>query len=126
MLVNVTQTCYNLYKGDSMAKTAYVNVRVEEDDKIMAEQILNDLGINTSTAIDMFLKQIILKDGLPFDVRLPRIDFEKYQVELASELKLKDEKPYPKWLCRIASLYARGYIDHDVAIYAGKKASNLG
>jgi len=104
-----------------MAKTAYVNVRVEEEDKTKAEEILNELGINTSTAIDMFLKQIILNDGLPFDVKIPKIDFHKYATELAQEIHLKGLGPYPKWFSRIVALYARGEIERDVAVYALKK-----
>lgn len=104
-----------------MAKTSYVNVRVEEDDKILAERILNQLGINTSTAIDLFLKQIILTDGLPFEVKLPKVDYARYERELASEINWPENKPYPGWLVRLASLYANGFIERDVAIYAVRK-----
>ncbi len=104
-----------------MAKTSYVNVRVEDEVKIKAEEILNELGINTSTAIDMFLKQIILNDGLPFDVRLPKIDYEKHENELALAIHMNQRLPYPKWFKNIASLYARGDLDYDVALYAAKK-----
>ena len=104
-----------------MAKNAYVNVRVEEDVKVKAEQILNELGINTSTAIDIFLKQIILKDGLPFDVRIPKIDFEKSEIELLQAARITDRIIYPKWFYKIVSLYAHRDIDLNVALYAINK-----
>lgn len=105
-----------------MAKTSYINVRVEEEDKTRAEEILNELGINTSTAIDMFLKQIILNDGLPFDVKKSRTDFSRYEAELAMAIRFPMTGPYPKWFTRIASLYAKGEIDYEVAVFAANKA----
>ena len=41
-------------------KSANVTVRVEPDVKEKAEAILNELGIPTSTAINMFYRQIVL------------------------------------------------------------------
>lgn len=54
-----------------MAKSASVYARIDPDLKEEAEAILAALGIPTSNAIDMFFKQIVLKKGLPFEVRLP-------------------------------------------------------
>ena len=54
-----------------MAKSASVYARIDPALKEQAETILSALGIPTSNAIDMFFKQIVLKKGLPFDVRLP-------------------------------------------------------
>lgn len=54
-----------------MAKSASVYARIDPNLKEQAEAILSALGIPTSNAIDMFFKQIVLKKGLPFEVRLP-------------------------------------------------------
>ncbi|WP_148411247.1 type II toxin-antitoxin system RelB/DinJ family antitoxin [Murimonas intestini] len=54
-----------------MAKSASVYARIDPVLKEQAESILSALGIPTSNAIDMFFKQIILKKGLPFEVRFP-------------------------------------------------------
>ncbi len=54
-----------------MAKTATLNLRVDPESKAAAEDILNRLGLSMSTAMDMFLKQIVLTGGLPFPVQLP-------------------------------------------------------
>ncbi len=106
-----------------MAKTAYINVRVDEAVKLESEGILTELGINTSTAIDMFLKQIILKDGIPFDIRLPR---HSYQTELELIAKACNiDDPYPNWLKKISILYAKKKIDLEVAIYAARKQLNI-
>ncbi|MBQ3918930.1 MAG: type II toxin-antitoxin system RelB/DinJ family antitoxin [Oscillospiraceae bacterium] len=54
-----------------MAKTANLYVRIEPDVKEQAESILASLGIPASNAINMFYKQIILHNGMPFELRLP-------------------------------------------------------
>ena len=52
-------------------KTSNLYVRIEPRVKKEAEAILSSLGISSSSAISMFYKQIVLHNGLPFDVRLP-------------------------------------------------------
>lgn len=54
-----------------MAKSANLYARIEPDVKERAETILNALGIPASNAITIFYKQIILNNGLPFEVKLP-------------------------------------------------------
>jgi len=36
-----------------------------------AEKILRDVGVNASDALTMFYKQVVLREGLPFEVRIP-------------------------------------------------------
>ena len=54
-----------------MAKSANLYARIEPDLKEQAENILTALGIPASNAITMFYKQIVLQNGLPFEVKLP-------------------------------------------------------
>ena len=54
-----------------MARTSNVFARVEPELKEQAEIILDQLGIPMSNAIGMFLKQVVMRRGLPFDVKLP-------------------------------------------------------
>ncbi len=55
-----------------MEKTATLNLRVNPALKEQAENILQQLGIPMSTAVNMFLNQITLTGGIPFSVTLPR------------------------------------------------------
>lgn len=55
-----------------MEKSATLNLRVNPTLKEQAENILRQLGIPMSTAIDMFLNQITLVGGIPFSVTLPK------------------------------------------------------
>ena len=54
-----------------MAKTANIYTRVDPVIKDHAEQIRDQLGIPMSNAIGIFLRQVILHNGLPFDMTLP-------------------------------------------------------
>jgi len=54
-----------------MAKTAMIMARTEPDLKPDAEKILKKLGLSTTEAINLFLSQIRLHKGLPFDVKIP-------------------------------------------------------
>ena len=53
-------------------KTANVNARIQQDIKANAEAILSKMGIPRSVAIDMFYRQIILHNGIPFPLTIPR------------------------------------------------------
>ena len=52
-------------------RTANVFTRVDPDTKEQAEAILNQLGIPMSNAIGMFLKQVVMQRGIPFEVKVP-------------------------------------------------------
>lgn len=54
-----------------MEKSATLNLRVNPALKQDAESVLGRLGIPMSTAVDMFLNQIVLVGGIPFSVTLP-------------------------------------------------------
>ena len=55
-----------------MSKTAAVFTRVDPLVKAQAEEILNKLGISMSTAMGIFLQQVVIQKGLPFEVKLPQ------------------------------------------------------
>ncbi len=56
----------------AIAKTATVNVRIQENIKKQAEDILEMIGIPRATAVDMFYRQIILNKGIPFSLTIPK------------------------------------------------------
>lgn len=51
-----------------MTEKAAINIRVNKETKQNAEKVLNKLGIPMSVAIDMYLRQIALTDGIPFNL----------------------------------------------------------
>lgn len=76
-----------------MAKSANLYARIEPEVKERAEMILAALGIPASNAITMFYKQIILNNGLPFEVKLPNhpLDISRMTAE---QLDAELEKGY--------------------------------
>lgn len=54
-----------------MANTSAIYARIDTNLKDSAKGILSQLGISTSSAIQMFYSQVVLKKGMPFDLRLP-------------------------------------------------------
>ena len=53
-----------------MAGTTNINVRVDKEIKRKAEAIFSELGLNMSTAMNMFLRYSVRYGGIPFDLRL--------------------------------------------------------
>ena len=52
-----------------MSKTS-MSIRLDSEVKEQAQQVFNHLGMDMTTAINIFLRQAIQYQGLPFDVRL--------------------------------------------------------
>ncbi len=53
-----------------MVESKTLNIRVDAELKREAEAIFSDLGLPTSTAINMFLKSVVRYGGIPFDLRI--------------------------------------------------------
>lgn len=74
-------------------KTANVNIRIELGIKEQAEKILEKLGIPRAVAIDMYYRQIIAHNGIPFSISLPaRDEMTKDQFDSLMEEGLKQAK----------------------------------
>ena len=76
-------------------KTAVIQIRIDEHDKINLEKTLSDLGLTTSQATLLYFKQILLKRKIPLELSLARDtendefsqdDFRKTQAKLISKL----------------------------------------
>ena len=52
-------------------KTETINARIEPRVKYKAEKILNKLGLSNAEAIRLFYKQICLRQGMPFEIKIP-------------------------------------------------------
>lgn len=63
---------YNIYEETmNMARTSNIFARVEPEIKEQAENVLNQLGIPMSNDVSMFLRQVVLQRGIPFEMKLP-------------------------------------------------------
>lgn len=69
-----------------------LNVRVDESLKKQASELFADLGLDMSTAVNMFLRQAVMKDGLPFDVVRETPNAET----LAAMAEVEEMKKHPE------------------------------
>lgn len=69
--------------------TTNINVRIDNELKQEAEALFNDLGLNMSAAITMFLKSAVSHDGIPFDVKRT-IPNEQTKVALAEYVDMRN------------------------------------
>jgi len=65
-----------------MTKSTMIHARIEPSLKIETEKTLSELGLNMTQAITLFLQQVRLQKGLPFEVKLPTKDTQKALSEL--------------------------------------------
>jgi len=54
-----------------MSKTATIQARIDPEIKRNAQDILNKLNISMSEAISLYLSQITLHKGIPFEIKIP-------------------------------------------------------
>jgi len=73
-----------------MAKSATIQVRVDEDTKVQSQNILAKLHITLSEAIAMYLRQIIYHRGIPFEIRVPNTETLKAVQDAESGKGLKE------------------------------------
>lgn len=56
--------------------TVPTQIRIDSNVKEQAAHLFSELGMDMSSAINIFLRQCILRGGLPFQVELPRYNQE--------------------------------------------------
>ena len=55
-----------------MAATTPTQIRIDKNVKEQANALFANLGLDMSSAVNMFLRQCILRGGLPFAVEMPQ------------------------------------------------------
>lgn len=73
-----------------MANTTNFSVRMDSDIKKQCEALYNELGMNLTTAINVFLRQSLRVGGLPFDVRVEQPNKETIAAMLEAERISRD------------------------------------
>lgn len=74
--------------------TVQTQIRIEEDLKKQAVELFSQLGIDMSSAVNMFLKQAVMRGGLPFNVELPQ--YKSEVIEAMEEAKRISREPNTK------------------------------
>ena len=77
-----------------MRKTGYITARIEPKLKARAARVLANGGVSTTDAITMFLRQVVLRNGIPFEVRVPNAETRRAIEELENTAKRSKRKRY--------------------------------
>ena len=77
--------------------TTLINVNVDTQVKEEATNILKGLGLNMSTAINMFLVQVVKRDGIPFDIVNPKPSKQLLEALAEVEEMKKNPDKYPSY-----------------------------
>lgn len=76
-------------------KTAVLNVRIEPELKAQAEEVMRQIGLTPAVAINLFYRQIVWHQGLPFEVKKPKHPLDLAQMsseELVETIKKADSE----------------------------------
>lgn len=71
-------------------KTSAINIQVDSNVKKEATMVLSELGLSMSSAINLFLKQVVKKNGIPFEVT--NVVDKKKILDVVCALIMKDGK----------------------------------
>lgn len=74
--------------------TVPTQVRIDENLKKQAAELFAQLGMDMSGAVNIFLKQCVLRGGLPFEVVIP--DYKPEVLEAMEEAKKLSRDPNAK------------------------------
>ena len=72
------------------SKTSAINIQVDSNVKKEATLVLTDLGLSMSSAISLFLKQVVKKNGIPFEIT--NVEPNKKILDVVCALIMKDDK----------------------------------
>lgn len=76
--------------------TTNLNIRIDKNIKYQAEEIFNELGLNMTTAINLFLRTTIREHGIPFELKLD-VPNETTAAAIDEGRKLMDDPLAPRY-----------------------------
>lgn len=76
--------------------TAVLQTRIDVDTKNKAEELFNSLGLDTTTAIRLFLKQAINQQRIPFEIVPPQEIFSERTLAAINEARSISKDPAVK------------------------------
>lgn len=75
-------------------KNVTTSIRIDSNTKQEATELLNELGLDLSSAVNIFLKQVVLQGGLPFQVKYPQ--YKPEVIEAMEEAEKLSRNPNTK------------------------------
>ncbi|SES64926.1 type II toxin-antitoxin system RelB/DinJ family antitoxin [[Clostridium] polysaccharolyticum] len=99
-----------------MEKMTLVQARTPEKVKADAADILSRLGLNLSTYINMSLNQLVIQEGIPFEVKLKHSPYTAKEAvsEVEATMKMEGMQLTPDDI-KLLEEYRSGMISGEVA-----------
>ena len=69
---------------------AQISLRVDDDVKRRAEQVLDDIGLSMSAAINVFLRKVAREHRIPFELSADELNAETVDVDQMMDKLLSD------------------------------------
>jgi DNA-damage-inducible protein J len=81
-----------------MVKSANLYVRIDPDVKKQAEKVFDGLGISMSNAVGLFLKQVVINQAIPFELKLAPAKIKSVDTMTEAAFNAELEKGYADYL----------------------------
>lgn len=70
--------------------TTNISIRMDSELKAQADELFNELGMNLTTAFNIFVRQSLREGGIPFEIKAYRPNKESIAAILEAERNAKD------------------------------------
>jgi DNA-damage-inducible protein J len=84
--------------------TTNISIRMDSELKAQADELFNELGMNLTTAFNIFVRQSLREGGIPFEIKADRPNKETIAAILEAERIAKD--PSVKGYADLDELFA--------------------
>lgn len=82
---NIISKDYQRKGVDTMAGTTNISIRMDSDLKARADALFSELGMNLSTAFNIFVRQSLREGGIPFEIKAEPFNKETIAAMLEAE-----------------------------------------
>jgi len=76
---------YNYKKDKGYPMRTSTSVRIDEDAKMIASEVLKQYGMSLSEGINLFCKQVAMTYSIPFELKVPTQRMQKALKELENK-----------------------------------------
>ena len=105
-----------------MSKTTNLSIRMDKDLKSDADQLFNELGMNLTTAITIFVRQALREKRMPFEISLQTDKREQVRLNAIKAMKKMQNEAKDKGFDKMTIDEINAEVD---AVRIERKARNV-
>ena len=76
--------------------TTPTQIRIDADIKKQAMSLFDNLGLDLSSAVNLFLYQCVLRGGIPFSIEMPQYNYETLEA-MAEAKRISKDSSVPSY-----------------------------